>query len=431
MFKGLFTTTSKKVAYNTLYQLIGKAVSTVSTLIITRLVAEYLGVSGYGDFAIILTYAAYFYIVTDFGINAVIVKDIASKKEKLPAYIKNLTTLRTVMAGILILIGLVILALLPYSPKVKTGVAIGLLTVLSQAYIFTTDAFFQSFLRYDYAAIARAIGSAINLIAAFMIIKLNGGLLPIVASFAASGFIVNAVSFGFLYRFGPLGLASDFKLWKNLFRRAFSLGVAQILNIVYFKADIFLLSILALSPMLNLTNSEAVGFYSLPYKVFEVTLVFAGFFGNAVYPVMVKRAEESCAALKRTVRKALGTMFAAALGGGAFYMILSPWIIKIISGSESFAPSILILRILALGLPFFYLSSVLFWLTITLGKQKSLAYTYGFTAIINILLNLAFIPRYGYLAAAVITNITELLVLIILVFVNRVFLFKTNPANSL
>ena len=438
----------------------GKAVSTASTLIITRLVAQYLGVSGYGDFAIILTYAAYFYIVTDFGINAIVVKDVAptnrnyrsSKRNasrtsnsklldssspakalkgpleeyNLPSYIKNLTALRTVMAGVLIGLGLIVLAFLPYPPEVKTGVAIGLLTVLSQAHIFTTDAFFQSFLKYNYATIARTIGSAFNLLAAFTIIKLDGGLLPIVASFAISGFLVNAVAFGFLRRFGPLGLSFDPILWKTLFRRAFPLGIAQVLNIVYFKADMFLLSILALSPSLNLTNSEAVGFYSLPYKVFEVALVFAGFFSNAVYPVMIKRAEEGTTALKRVVKKALWSIFIAAMGAMVLYLVLAPWIIKIISGSESFAPSVLVLRILALGLPFFYLSSVLFWVTITLGKQKTLAYTYGFTAIINIVLNLIFIPQHGYLAAAIITNITEFLVLLILVCINRKFLFKTS-----
>jgi O-antigen/teichoic acid export membrane protein len=59
-------------------------------------------------------------------------------------------------------------------------------------------------------------------------------------------------------------------------------------------------------------------------------------------------------------------------------------------------------------------TSLLQWSLITLGKQKFLLYIYLISAIINVALNLIFIPSFSYLASAVITGVTELLVMVIL-----------------
>ena len=58
------------------------------------------------------------------------------------------------------------------------------------------------------------------------------------------------------------------------------------------------------------------------------------------------------------------------------------------------------------------------------NKQKKLPILYGVAFAANIVLNIIFIPRYDYVASAVITVITEVFVLLFLLYYLRGLLFK-------
>ena len=79
-----------------------------------------------------------------------------------------------------------------------------------------------------------------------------------------------------------------------------------------------------------------------------------------------------------------------------------------------FAPSVTPFRILSASLPIFFLSSLFMWVLIAQDKQWLLLKIYGAGMIVNIVLNLLFIPRFGYYAAAVITVVSEAVVLFFL-----------------
>jgi O-antigen/teichoic acid export membrane protein len=81
---------------------------------------------------------------------------------------------------------------------------------------------------------------------------------------------------------------------------------------------------------------------------------------------------------------------------------------------KDFIPSIFIFRILLLSLPVFFLTNILQWILIAKNKKVYLLKIYLIAALLNVLLNLFFIPKYSYIAAAIITGISEGLILILL-----------------
>jgi len=66
------------------------------------------------------------------------------------------------------------------------------------------------------------------------------------------------------------------------------------------------------------------------------------------------------------------------------------------------------------GAVFFFLSSPLTWVLVVKNRQGVLPFLYGFALLFNVILNIIFIPQYNYLASAVITVLTEFLVLAVL-----------------
>src|SRR5690606_7772884 len=93
--------------------------------------------------------------------------------------------------------------------------------------------------------------------------------------------------------------------------------------------------------------------------------------------------------------------------------LLAPLMINVVSSNNpDFAPSVQVLQWLGVTIPLFFVTNILLWTIMTLGKQKALMFYYGIAAILNIGLNIWLIPQYGYLAAIVTTGISEVVALL-------------------
>jgi O-antigen/teichoic acid export membrane protein len=200
------------------------------------------------------------------------------------------------------------------------------------------------------------------------------------------------------------------RIWF-LFAASIPLGLTLLFNLVYFHVD---------SIILTLTRSTwEVGIYGLAYKVFELTLVFPTFFMNALYPIMLGSQEKK---LKKVlIRSSVFLLLISFFSIGVLW-IGAPILTLV---RNDFASCIPVLRVLSLGLPFFFLSSLTMWILIARKKQMLLLVIYGISMIINIALNSFYIPSYGYMAAAWITVASEALVLLISCIV-IVKIYNTN-----
>ncbi|MDZ4209968.1 MAG: polysaccharide biosynthesis C-terminal domain-containing protein, partial [Candidatus Curtissbacteria bacterium] len=96
---------------------------------------------------------------------------------------------------------------------------------------------------------------------------------------------------------------------------------------------------------------------------------------------------------------------------------------------KNFEGSVPALQILSLGFPFFFISALLWHLLIIYDKQKYLTVIYAAGAIINIVANLIFIPSYGYIAASVITVVSEALITLLLILALKIGNWKLEIRN--
>lgn len=59
------------IVKNTLYQIFTKFLTSGVGFLTTLLIARYVGVDGYGAFTQVTAYVALFYLIVDFGLNAI------------------------------------------------------------------------------------------------------------------------------------------------------------------------------------------------------------------------------------------------------------------------------------------------------------------------------------------------------------------------
>lgn len=397
----------KSVAVNTVSQLIGKAISVLATFIVTFLVARQLGASGYGDFVKITTYIAFFYLFADFGINAIYLQQ-ANVKTSWPALI----LIRTMGGLILIALALLIVLLLPgtrtagYTSFVRLGILLYSPTILFQAWITTGNAVFQKKLRYDFTVWAILAGSlaTVGLLWALLFVWTVPAVTAAILALVVGSFATVATTIYFALRLHPLTIihVSGGDIMR-LFVPSIPLGITLLFNLVYFRAD---------SVIITLTRPTAeVGMYGLAYKVFEVVLVLPTFFMNAVYPFMVSEVSgKSHSRLIKIFTQSFVFLLIMSLGVAAFVWFAAPALTLI---KSDFTPSVGALRVLSLGMPFFFVTSATMWALVAIKKQAALAAIYGTSMIANIIGNIVLVPTYGFIAAAWLTGISEGLVLVL------------------
>ena len=423
-----FSPASKKIAANTIYQLVGKVVSLGITVLATIIITRTYGREIYGQFSLMQAWPALFFVIVDFGINAIATREISKDWSKAGKYFGNILLIRIIFSVILMAVLFVASRFFPYSQALKAGITLSLLLVLTQALFTSTNIIFQAKLRYDLSTIGYLSGYAIILILVFFLSQAKVDVMWISFSYVIGGFITFAINYFFVK---SLGVKPEFvldkKVWGYLLSSSLPLGLMFVFSHINFKADSLLLSVLPVPAFLNVSNNEAVGLYALPYKILEVALVMPTFFMNSVYPVMIIRMSEGKEKLQKTLKQSLKFLIVIAIVFSLVGYVFSPLAINVLGGAE-FSASVPVLRILLSGLVLYSVTQPLAWVIVTLGYQKYLPGIYLISGVFNVVLNLIFIPVYSFYVSALITHLSELLILVLLIVTVRKVWRKTYAA---
>lgn len=391
-----------KIFQQTSWQILGKAVTSFSTFIILGLIARNYGSEGMGVFTLALTYLAIFYMLADFGFNAHILKKFRVQGPGSGAEWNKLLGTRIVWSVAMVAIAIGLLPILPFTtPDFEKAVFFGSLAIIGSAVFVTCNAIFQSKLRYDLSVFSSSIGTLISLLV-FVVLSVFKFPIPFLLFAHFLGWIVIAfialfLVKKFLSKAAPL---FDFSYAKNLFKESWPIAATLSLNILYFRADAFMIA--------HFKSASDVGIYNIAYSVFQSALVLPTFIMNAYYPLMLK----SLAKAKLILLGLLGL----SLAGTLVTFIIAPLVIEILTGG-GFVGSSQVLQILSLGFPAYFVSALLMWILISRGKYRSMFLLYTSGMIFNIILNYFYIPKYSYLAASWTTVISEYFILALQVMV--------------
>lgn len=412
MFK---SDTTKKIASNTIYQIIGKVVSLSITVLAVFIITRSYGREGYGAFSLMQSWPALFFVIVDFGINAIAARELSKDWSKANKYLGNIIIIRILFSLLLVALISFTVHFFPYTEALKSGIRLGLFILITQSLYTTANIFFQVKLKYDYSTIANTVGYLfiLGFVVLFSYLKINVAWVNF--SYVIGGAVTVLLSFLFVKR---LGVTPDFSfdkvLWRYLLISALPLGIMFMFSQVSFKQDSLMVSAMRLPARYGLNNTESVAVYALAYKVFEVCLVVPTFFMNAAYPVLVRHLTEGKEKFKKTFTNSVLFLLSSGLLIGLMSFLLAPIAIRILGGT-AFDQSVLALRILSLGLFIFYLTQPISWMLVILEKQGKLPLIYFLSAVFNIVTNLIFIPRYSFYAAAATTIATEFFILILLI----------------
>jgi O-antigen/teichoic acid export membrane protein len=389
------------------------------TFYLTLIISREYGSKGYGLFSIVQSFPAIFYLIADFGLNAIATREISRDSNKSQEILGNVLFLRSVISLVAIASCIIFSQFLYPDEETKYGILIGSLIIVSQTFITTANIIFQIKLKYLYSSFANTVGYIFILVSTLILVHFKISVIYLNLMYIIGSFISLAISI-FLLKI----LLHKFKLSyqkavsKHLVLESLPLGIMFIFSQVNMRADSILLSLLKIpNPVSNL---QAVGIYALPYKFFEVILVIPTFLMNSIYPVLLESYNKTKSNFQETFRKVVVSMgflglIASITLSLLIYFLVTPEMIINLFGAD-FVDSKVILLILSSGLLFFFLTQPLSWYLVIKNQQKLLPIIYFTASIFNVGANFILIPVYGYFASATITIVSEFLIFILLAY---------------
>jgi O-antigen/teichoic acid export membrane protein len=403
--------------------MIGKGLTLAIGLASIAILTRYLGPGDYGRYTLALTYMQLFAVLADVGLFTIVVREISRDPERTERLVGNTLTLRLVLSAAAIALAALISLLLPYEPDVRVAIVLAglplLFGMLNSAFVTVL----QARLRMGRAVVGDVVGRAVALGAVGIVVALDLGFIAVMGTAAAGALATALVTMLLTQRLVELRPRAEPAVWRRLLAMALPLGLALAVNELYFRADTLIISLYE--------PYDEVGLYTLAYRMLELTLVFGTVFLTTTFPLLSQAVVDDEPRARRTIQ--LSTELFVALGaplvvGG---LVLAPELVELAAGSE-FEDASTPLRILLAAGALAWINGVFGYALIAKDRQLSALWLNVAALAFNVGLNLALVPVYGIVVAAVVTVASEVLILAgSYVLMRRYFDFFPAPRTLL
>lgn len=396
---------ARKIAYNVIFNSTLKVVSTVFIALLSiRLTTQYLGPTGFGEYATVLAFFAFFGALTDLGLATVTTREISRHAAPEEKILGNVATLRLLASLSLLFLVPLTVSFLHYPPEVKSGIFLITLALLFSQFSTFLNAVFQKRLAMDRVAMVEFLGKLLQLGVIFIAVKWNLGFTFIVAAALVAMTFNAGLSFFLSRNFIRFRLQIDWKFWKEFLKESLPLGITTLITFSYFKMDTILLSFLQ--------PQSAVGIYNVAYKIIENLIFFPGMLVGLIMPLLSRTIYHDRPRFKEIADKTAKVFLILVLPIIIGTFFLAPKIVAIVGGS-GFEAASNPLRILIFSLGFIFFGNYFNMLLVVGNAQRKLMGALFGVAVFNIFLNIFLIRKFSYLGAATTSALTEFLVILV------------------
>jgi O-antigen/teichoic acid export membrane protein len=227
----------------------------------------------------------------------------------------------------------------------------------------------------------------------------GGGVVGFVLAFVAVRLFDTGGLAAYIHaRVLPLRLAFDRRVWMDLFRRGLPFAYAGLMITLFFQVDAVMLE--------AMRGAREVGWYRAPVLVLEGLTLVPRVLSYALIPTMAALHPKDAAAVTGLYRRGCKYLLLAGLPVAAFGSLASGPFIALLFGPD-YVPSVAASQILLPAAAFMFLSNFGETTLACVNRWGTIVVVSTACLVLNVALNLAWIPTYGYEGAAWATLVTE------------------------
>lgn len=407
-YKGLFTIAkltsfktkiTSKFMRNTSWLLFEQIFRMGLSLIVTSLMARYLGTADFGLINYSLAFIIIFTTVTNLGIDSIIVNEIINHRDKTGGIIGTTIYLRLVASVISVFFMFLIVSFL--NADEKTIILITFIQSISLLFVIfdAVKYWFQSNLQSKYIVISKSIAFTIVSIWRLILIYFEKSIYYFAFATTIEAIVIAIFMIVFYVKFKGPRLCFSFQIAKKLLSKSYHFFIAGLLIMIYTQIDKIMLG--------QMTDVATVGIYSAAMTIASLWVFIPYALIESARPIIMASKNQSGNSYIRKYKQLYCSIIWISIGASVVITLFSKPIILIIYGDQ-FIESIYILIILIWSRIFSLMGSTrAVWLTVeNLGKFHAIFVSIG--AFLNVIFNILLIPRYGAVGAAYSTLLAEI-----------------------
>lgn len=398
--KRFSTTVFRNSAFGVAAQLAIKVLSFLFSVFIIRR----LGAETYGQYAAVLAFGATFAIIGDLGLSPYAVREVARWREQPDGHARaehlyaNVLTLRLLLSLLtaFLLVGAAWLTGRP--PMMLAAIALSTAGLLLYAVQGSSDAMLSGFERLDLASGARVLNQLVFVGLGALVLWAGTNYFGLILANIAGVALMTYICWQGVRRLGLRVGRPAAHEWAALLRASLPFAVIGFALGLSYKFDSILLNIFR--------SDQETGYYNSVYNLVFSAAMLSNAFNTALYPSLARQAHSHPHSLphiyERVLRYLLVMALPMAVGGWALSGQLVPYLF-----TEDYAPAAPALAILIWVVPLMYTSEFLGYVVLIAGKERYVARSVVVSTLVNVTANAALVPAFGLVAAAVMTVVTE------------------------
>ena len=404
------TEIGKSVAQN-MYVMFGAQVVTWgSSFLLLYFLPRYLGPEDFGRLYLALSIKMILGLFIDFGGNYLIPKEVARSRIKGEAILSSYILFRVALW--ILSIGLILLFsnLLGYSQHVHLLILILVIAKLWEGGSTALNAYFEGIEKMEYPSIGKIAERVFVAIFAVGALLLGADSIGVAIVMTVGALLNLLVIYGYSRKVVRIRYKFDPEMF-TLFRTGMPFFLFSLFSVIYYRIDAVMLA--------SLTSEEVTGWYGGAFRFFDIVMVLPLLYKTAIFPVFSKLWDNKKGVLESAVGQSLRLMIILGIPVAALIYLFSGPIVHFFMGVEEYFPSIIILQIFALSIPFIYIDIILgSALMGAANMQRAWAFIGLIAIFINISVNFLLIPytqelfSNGGIGAAVATLVTEIFVMV-------------------
>jgi len=412
----------KRYFLNTGWLLFNNVFGMVIALFVGIYVARYLGPDNFGLLSYAGSFVGLFSALVTLGLDNIVVRELV-KDEKKRDELLGTTFILKIIGSILVLI-IIVIAVRFTNNDSFTNLLIFIIAIGTIFQSFNVIQFyFQAKVLSKYTVYAQIFATILCSVIKLLLIHLNMGLIYF-AMVTLIQSIILALGFVAMYIKQKLNLFNwrpKFDLARFLLKDSWPLILSGIAISIYMKIDQVMIK--------NMLDAKAVGNYAVAVRLSEVWYFIPMIITNSLFPAIINAKKISEKLYYERLQKLYDLMVWLSIGIALPIMLFSHNIINLLFGIQyQEAAGILKIYVWAGVSVFLGVASSQYLLAENYTKISFLRTLIG--AVINVILNIILIPRYGTNGAAIATVISYfgsvfLIVLIPKTYKNSILMFKS------
>lgn len=384
-----------KILKNSIFILLARGIQIASSFFIVIVVARYLSVEQYGEYSYILAFVSSIMALAYFGIQQVLIREIANSKTTAAQILGAAIELRIILSVAAILALCISMYVLQLRGMLLAAGFIAIVSEFFLAFSMLSRAVFQAFEKMIYEPFIALMNGIVLTLSIAAVIYFDRGFLWLFIAMAFANLVQLVISSRILSRkFIRPSFTLDRAVFKKFLKDSVVIGLG-----IFFYQNLFRINVLMLKWFGTIDD---VSYFQAPHSLIIQLQIIPTSVALAVFPVFSRLMQTDREKLSMLYEQIFRFMLIGSIFCGIYLSLFSREIIALVYGSK-YSRSIAALSIMSWAIIPLTMDMFLNVVLIAMHKQKYSVIYAGMTLALNFLLSMLFVPSYGYLAASYIS----------------------------